>query len=113
MERKLNFFGAQITKELGAIQLERKDDTELTLHTLQEAGNMDMRSNVQMDELENQFDEIEKELIQVRRLRSSPFLNLHTGQQQPRTTDQKLQRAYWAPKHAHEGFRLLLWGDLT
>jgi len=66
MERKLNFFGDQITKELGAIQTERNDGTELTLHTLQEAsGNMDTRATAQMDELESQFDEIEKELVQV------------------------------------------------
>jgi V-type H+-transporting ATPase subunit a len=64
MERKLKFFEEQIVRELKEIQEERGDAQEITLTTLEEVESSE-RKKPQMDELESQFDEIEKELLQM------------------------------------------------
>jgi len=63
MERKLNFFGDQIGKELALIGEERGDD-EVTLTTLADVS-WENRPPQPMDEMESQFEEVEKDLIQI------------------------------------------------
>ncbi|PRP79547.1 vacuolar proton ATPase [Planoprotostelium fungivorum] len=63
MERKLNFFGEQINKELSTIREENNSD-EPTLKSLTQRVD-ESRPAPQMDEFETLFEETEKELAQI------------------------------------------------